>query len=99
MEFYFNKEIAMKIDNLEDTVDFMTSDDYRDRMLGEYLQLYIRFEKLRKMLDKEKDGTLDFTPTCPILILEKQCSIMKEYIDILEERIKLEGIQVELLHQ
>lgn len=39
---------------LEDTKDFMTSSDYKERFVTEYQQLKIRLEKLRKYLAKIK---------------------------------------------
>lgn len=32
---------------LADTVDLMNSEDYRDRFVAEYIQLKIRYEKLK----------------------------------------------------
>ena len=34
--------------DLNDTVDLMLSKDYKERFVGEYLQLKIRYEKLKK---------------------------------------------------
>ena len=47
---------------LKETIDLMNSDNYKERLKAEYLQVKIRYEKLRKMLVKLDAGTLDFTP-------------------------------------
>ena len=39
-------------------------------------------------------GKLDFTPNCPIALLEKQLAAMGEYLTILEIRIEVEGLDV-----
>ena len=82
------------MDVLSDTVDLMLSDDHKDRFVAEYMQLYIRTERLKAMLHKYRAGTLDFTPACPIDILEEQASIMDEYLQILEKRASIEGIEL-----
>ena len=79
---------------LNETNDLMKSADYKDRFKAEYFQLKIRFDKLSAMYTKMKDGTLEFTPTCPIEIYTKQLDAMAQYIDILEKRAELEGINL-----
>lgn len=54
---------------MEMTIDLMNSKDYKDRFKGEYAQTLIRLRKLNNMLNKYDEGTLDFTPNCPIKIL------------------------------
>ena len=46
------------------------------------------------MLEKHKAGKLDFEPTCPICTLETQSVWMLKYLDILELRTNLEGIDL-----
>ncbi|WP_304066476.1 crAss001_48 related protein [Megamonas hypermegale] len=77
---------------LKDTVDLMTSPDYKERFLAEYQQVKIRLEKLEAMLKKYKEGTLPFKPTCSYELLFTQCIYMRGYISILDERAKKEGI-------
>ena len=43
----------MKIRDLKDTINLMTSDDYKDRLLAEYWQLKIRHQNY-KLLWQEK---------------------------------------------
>ena len=47
---------------LKDTVELMNSADFKERFKAEYYQLKIRTEGLITMLDKYKNGTLNFTP-------------------------------------
>jgi hypothetical protein len=70
----------------------MTSGLYKERMKAEYHQLKDRHEKLCAILDKHKEGTLDFTPDTPIYILEEQAECMQKYMVILERRAKIEGV-------
>lgn len=79
---------------LEDTVELMLSDDYKDRFLAEFRQLKIRYEKLRAMLSKWDDGDLDFEPTCPRDIYDKQIEGMEIYLDVLADRAEIEGIEI-----
>lgn len=79
---------------LEDTVDLMNSEDYKDRFKAEYFQTKIRYDKLDKMLIKHKAGVLDFTPNCPIEILENQLYYIKQYLDTLRIRAEIEAIEL-----
>lgn len=79
---------------LKDTVDMMQSAHYEDRFIAEYYQLKIRIEKLQKMVSRYNNGTLDFTPVCPPELLEKQLAAMEQYLQILEERAQIEGIEL-----
>lgn len=75
-------------------VELMNSDDYKDRFKAEYFQLEERVEKLHKVLEKHKEGTLEFTLSCPVEMLENQLQHMQEYLSILEERSFIEGINL-----
>lgn len=79
---------------LIDTIELMKSEDYKDRFKAEYWQVRARFDKLCAMYLRMKNGTLDFEPTCPIEIYTKQLDVMAQYIDILEKRAELEGINL-----
>lgn len=79
---------------LSDTIVFMISDDYKERFRAEYDQLNIRMTKLEKFIEMFKDDELSFEPTCSIDLLEKQLDVMKTYKVILEERAKLENVDV-----
>lgn len=79
---------------LKDTVDGMLSSDYKERFKAEYYQLKIRFDKLDAMVEKWDNNELNFVPTCPREIYTRQLSAMKDYIMILEERAKLENVEL-----
>lgn len=79
---------------LKDTIELMTSSDYKDRFLAEYLQVVIRSQKLQTMLDKWEAGSLSFKPTCPKAVLYAQLSNMQCYRDVLKRRAKIEGIDL-----
>lgn len=79
---------------LKDTVALMQSDDYKDRFKAEYHQVVIRFKKLKTMLDKWDNGTLEFTPTCPRAAFNFQVKAMADYIASLEVRAAIEGVEL-----
>lgn len=79
---------------LKDTVALMTSADYKERFEAEYEQLNIRCTKLRRMIADYKAGKLDFTPACPVELLERQLKAMYEYLNCLKTRAEIEGIEV-----
>ena len=79
---------------LIDTVDLMTSDDYKDRFMAEYYQVKIRYQKLKSILDKYEEGTLDFEPSCSISLLMIQRDIMEDYLNVLQDRAITENISV-----
>lgn len=79
---------------LEDTKELMCSPSYKDRFKAEYCQLNIRYNKLKAMCEKWDNGKLDFTPTCNRSIYSIQLRAMEDYLVILEERAKIEGIEL-----
>lgn len=68
---------------------------YQKRFIIEYRQLVNRIGKLDAMLERYREGTLDFTPKTPIGLLIDQANRMDEYKLVLEERAKVEGIDLE----
>ena len=80
--------------NLSDTIALMNSEYYKKRFKAEYYQLEIRCEKLHNMIEKYEKGELEFEPSCPIEMLKKQLSHMREYLWILEERAAIEGVNL-----
>lgn len=81
-----------KIESLADTIELMTSADYKDRFKAEYYQLKIRYEKLNNMV-KNWDN-LSFTPTCTKQIYNLQLAGMSDYLQVLETRAEIEGIKL-----
>lgn len=78
--------------NLEDTIELMKSDDYKERFVAEYLQTKIRYNNLHRIIVKYDAGTLNFELKAPILILKNQKSFMGQYLNQLEIRAEIEGI-------
>lgn len=68
---------------------------YQDRMRVEYLELTVRAGRLRGMLQRYADGTLDFELVCPISLLSRQLDVMDEYADLLRHRAKIEHVDLE----
>lgn len=79
---------------LKDTIPGMLSPDYKERFTAEYEQLSIRAQKLETFIDNYRNSRLSFKPTCNIELLEQQLDIMKAYMAVLEERAKIEGVNV-----
>jgi len=79
---------------LRDTALMMASADYKERFKAEYYQVKIRLEKLNTMVDKWDEGKLDFVPTCPREIYTEQIAAMVKYLTVLEQRAKLENVEL-----
>lgn len=79
---------------LKDTILLMQSADFKERFKAEYFQLKIRRSGLKNMLEKWKNGSLEFEPKCPFHLLQKQLLVMDEYLEVLEERAKIEGVDL-----
>lgn len=78
--------------NLSETVDIMNSPDYKVRLVAEYAQTKIRYQKLHNMLVKYDANKLDFEPTCPVELLRKQKMVMGSYLYTLETRMEMEDV-------
>lgn len=78
----------------DDIISLMNSDDYKDRMAAEIIELRQRTDKLYKMVVKYHAGRLDFTPDTSLYLLEKQLKHMQKYLYCLEVRAKIEGIEI-----
>lgn len=79
---------------LKDTIDMMTSADYKERFKAEYYQLKIRRDKLMAMVEKWDRGSLGFKPTCSRETYGFQLYIMDGYLDVLRARARLEGVKL-----
>lgn len=85
------------IKTLGDTIELMRSDDYKDRFIAEYAQVYLRAQKLELMLIDYRNKTLDFMPQTDIDTLTDQLTYMNRYILILQKRARIEGIKLPLI--
>lgn len=79
---------------LNETVEMMNSEDYKERFRAEYLQLKIRMSGLSAMLKKYKSGELSFTPSCSYDLLNGQFKAMDLYASYLEDRAMVENIEL-----
>lgn len=80
---------------LKDTINLMTSDDYKERFKAEYHQVKIRYDKLDEMTVKYEAGTLPFTPNCSLELLKEQKKHMGNYIRCLKIRAEIENIKLD----
>lgn len=71
-------------------IKLIQSDDYKERLQGEYLELLDRTNKLKRMLYRYDRGLLDFKPDTPIKILKSQLKAMQSYLYILDYRISID---------
>lgn len=78
---------------LKDTIERMTSEDYKERFIAEYLQTKIRYNKLHKTLVKYDAKVLDFELK-NIDLLREQAAAMLRYLYILETRAEIEKINI-----
>jgi len=83
---------------LKDTIEMMTSPDYKERLKAEYWQTKTRYEKLKCFCNKieasmssEQDEPKH---DCPYEMLRNQQSVMGEYLHILEVRAIIEKIDL-----
>ena len=93
-------KIFKPVFNLVGTVTGMTSPDYKQRFIAEYLQTKIRYEKLKNLNNKylvtKESGKdhLGFKPNCSLELLIRQQRYMGEYLACLEQRAVIEDIDL-----
>lgn len=66
--------------------------DWQQRFVLEYRELLEKTINLGNMLDNWDN--LNFTPKCSKLLLTAQYNTMKVYLNILEERAVIEGVNL-----
>lgn len=81
-------------EELASTCEMMVSEDYKERFKAEYIQLRNRYAGLLNMIKLWDASSLSFIPTCPRATYNFQLRAMKDYLDILEVRAKIEGIEL-----
>jgi len=85
---------------LEETIELMTSSDYKERFKAEYYQLKIRYEKLKTFNQRISIGQMSgmerYEPKhdCPLDILQDQQHLMGLLLDILEKRAIIENVEL-----
>lgn len=83
----------MIISSLKDLAPYLESNDYKERLIGEILELYYRTKRLESLLNKT-DEERGFSFNCPIHLLETQLESMNGLYNILTIRVTLENIQL-----
>ena len=78
---------------LKDTVKLMLSDDWRDRLKAEWLQLTIRCRKLSDFINAADRGEKKYKSDRDKFHMKKQREAMYGYIIALEHRMKDAGIE------
>lgn len=85
---------VIKNEVLAKTCSMMVSPDYKERFRAELIQLQNRYDGLGRMLHAWSKGTLNFTPTCPRELYDKQLEGMELYFKVLVKRAKMEGVDI-----
>ena len=85
---------------MSDTIGKMLSKDPKDRMWAEYWQTKIRYRKLRAFANRIEAARLQGKPepqhSCSYDLLRKQQSIMGEYLHVLELRLAIDGMDIDI---
>jgi len=79
---------------LKDTIELMTSADWKDRFVAEYLQTKIRYEKLHKLIIKREVGKHGFETPIPFESWLNQAKSMGRYLYELEKQAAIHGIEL-----
>ncbi|MBQ8603883.1 MAG: hypothetical protein IJ410_03445 [Oscillospiraceae bacterium] len=80
---------------LKDTVNLMLSDDWRDRLKAEWLQVKIRHERLIGFIEAADQGKTNYRSEEGRAVLKSQRDMMANYMTVLEWRMKDAGIEFE----
>lgn len=78
---------------LKDTIDLMLSDNYKDRLRAEYMQLVIRRKKLEKHLKENGIKIPEDEARQVLLMVKYENTLLKRMI---ENDINIEGIVKDL---
>ena len=85
---------------MSDTIGKMLSKDPKDRMWAEYWQTKIRYMKLKAFANRIKAARLQEKQephhSCSYDLLRKQQSIMGEYLHVLELRLAIDGLGIDI---
>ena len=68
---------------------------YRERAIGEYWFVKIKYENLHKMIIRREAGKLDFTPNCPMEQWKAQAAAMGQYLYQLEIKAVMEEVDLD----
>lgn len=78
---------------MNDAVNMVLSEDYKERFIAEYVETKIRYERLHNIIIKWCAGKADFV-TDSIELLEEQAKHMGNYLRMLEIRAVKEDIEL-----
>ena len=78
---------------LDETVNLMCSNDFKDRFIAEYVQLVIRLSKLDTVVNNASDTHFEVDDITKALML-KQHDAMESYKVCLEKRADILGIDL-----
>lgn len=78
---------------LDETVNLMCSNDFKDRFTAEYAQLVIRLSKLNNVLNNTSDVSHEVDDITRALMI-KQHDAMESYKECLEKRADILGIDL-----
>lgn len=73
----------------------LNSENYQERMVGEFLELTVRLQKLQEFLTQYRENKLPFTPATSYDMMHEQFVHMKNYHTILTQRLQIENIDIE----
>ena len=86
------------ITDLKETIEGMTSDDYKERMKAEYWQTKLRYEKLKDLNNRIEAAQMCLYPEpphdCPVGLLLEQQQAMHSYLHTLKLRAVIEGVEL-----
>lgn len=83
---------------LKDTIELMTSSDWKDRFIAEYLQTKIRYEKLHKLIIKREVGKHGFDTPIPLESWKTQAQHMGLYLYELEKQAMIHDIELPMVN-
>lgn len=79
---------------LKDTLELMTSNDYKDRFRAEYWQTKIRYNKLFEIVTDYDIKKTSFNEPANIKLFRKQAKAMLNYLDALLTIAEIEKIKL-----
>ena len=72
----------------------LASDNFKERLAGELLELTIRIQNLEQFLNNYKADKLPFKPATPYELLYEQFVYMKNYHAVLVQRLQIEEVDL-----
>lgn len=69
-------------------------EDYKVRFVKEYQELKDRYYRLCDIIQNFYSNTLEYNLSCPIYLLQRQELAMRIYLEVLEERAKIEKVDI-----